>query len=146
MIRRIYLDLDDVCNTLSMYFLTLVGCKVSPTDYGDLPAGSVFDLADIANRLLGERRFTRPSFWQSFTRDDWASVPETPEFPWLLEQCERLVGRENIIIATSPTKDPDCAAGGSVDSDALPAVDAPAVCHHASQMAPRTPRRPAGGR
>ena len=111
MIRRIYLDLDDVCNTLSMYFLTLVGCKVSPTDYGDMPAGSVFDLADIANRLLGEKRFTRPSFWQSFTRDDWASVPETPEFPWLLEQCERLVGRENIIIATSPTKDPDCAAG-----------------------------------
>ena len=60
MIRRIYLDLDDVCNTLSMFFLTLVGCKVSPTDYGDMPAGSAFDLADIANRLLGEQRFTRP--------------------------------------------------------------------------------------
>ncbi len=38
-------------------------------------------------------------------------MPQSPQFPWILEQCERLVGRENILIATSPTKDPACAAG-----------------------------------
>ena len=114
MIRRIYLDLDDVCNTLSMYFLRLAGCNVSATDYGDLPTKGSADLAFAANELLGltgEDAYTRESFWDRFTREDWANVPETPEFPWLLEQCERLVGRENILIATSPTKDPECAAG-----------------------------------
>jgi hypothetical protein len=68
-------------------------------------------LALVANKLLGNEYFTRPSFWSWFNRQDWAGVPESPQFPWVLEQCERLVGRENIIIATSPTKDPACAAG-----------------------------------
>ena len=113
MIRRIYLDLDDVCNTLSMYFLTLVGCKVSPTDYGDLPAGSVFDLADIANRLLGEKRFDSALVLAVVHARRLGFRAGDTGVPWLLEQCERLVGRENIIIATSPTKDPDCAAGRS---------------------------------
>ena len=110
MIRRIYLDLDDVCNTMSMYFLSLVGCRVSRTDYADWPAGEM-ELAIAANKLLGYRRFDTASFWAAFDRDAWASVPETPEFPWLLEQCERLVGRENILIATSPTEHPECVAG-----------------------------------
>ncbi len=33
MIRRIFLDLDDTCNTLAMHVLEKVGCPVSPTDY-----------------------------------------------------------------------------------------------------------------
>ncbi len=111
MIQRIYLDLDDVCNTLSTYFLSLVGCNISPTDYNEYPVTGPVDLYVVANMLLGEERFTRASFWEAFTRDDWASVPEATEFPWILEQCERLVGRDNILIATSPTKDPACAAG-----------------------------------
>ncbi len=110
-IQRIYLDLDDVCNTLSMHFLRLVGCKISPTDYSEYPVTGRVDLALVANKLLGNEYFTRPSFWSWFNRQDWASVQESPQFPWVLEQCERLVGRENIIIATSPTKDPACAAG-----------------------------------
>ena len=110
-IRRIYLDLDDVCNTLSMHFLSLVGCKISPTDYSEYPITGNVDLTLVANKLLGGEYFTRPSFWSWFNRQDWAGVPESPQYPWVLEQCERLVGRENIIIATSPTKDPACAAG-----------------------------------
>jgi len=111
MINRIYLDLDEVCNTLALHFLRLVGCKISPTDYSEYPVTGAVELSDVANRLLGGAYFTRPSFWSRFNRQDWAGVPESPQFPWLLEQCERLVGRENIIIATSPTKDPASAAG-----------------------------------
>ncbi len=110
-IRRIYLDLDDVCNTLSMHFLHLVGCKISSTEYAEYPVTGPVDLAEVANQLLGGEYFTRPSFWAWFNRQDWAGVPESPQFPWILEQCERLVGRENILIATSPTKDGACAAG-----------------------------------
>jgi hypothetical protein len=111
MIRRIFLDLDDVCNTLSMYFLSRIGCQVSPTNYADWPMLESNDLAFVANKLLGRERFDRRSFWTHFQRDDWASIPETPEFPWLLEQCERLVGRENILIATCSVDAPQCAAG-----------------------------------
>ncbi len=52
-IRRIYLDLDDVCNTLSMHFLSLVGCKISPTDYSEYPITGNVDLTLVANKLLG---------------------------------------------------------------------------------------------
>ena len=52
-IRRIYLDLDDVCNTLSMHFLHLVGCKISSTEYAEYPVTGPVDLAEVANQLLG---------------------------------------------------------------------------------------------
>jgi hypothetical protein len=35
MIRRIFLDLDDVCNTLAPFVLHSVGYDVAPTDYGE---------------------------------------------------------------------------------------------------------------
>ena len=111
MIRRIYLDLDDVLNTLSMYFLFRVGCKVSPTDYQEYPVTGRVELFEVANRLLGDDYYTNDSFWLWFNRQDWATVPVTDECLWLLEQCERLVGRDNVIIATSPTNEPECAAG-----------------------------------
>jgi hypothetical protein len=111
MIRRIYLDLDDVLNTLSMYFLSLVGCKVDPRDYRQYPVTGDVCMSVVANQLLGGEYFTRPSFWAWFNRHDWASVPKSDECDWLIEQCERLVGWENVMIATSPTKDGACAAG-----------------------------------
>jgi hypothetical protein len=110
MIRRIYLDLDDVLNTLSMYFLSLSGCKISPTDYREYPVTGDVDLSTVANQLLGSD-YAQESFWKLFFRDDWASVPKSDECDWLVEQCERLVGRENVMVATSPTKDGACAAG-----------------------------------
>jgi hypothetical protein len=110
MIRRIYLDLDDVLNTLSMYFLNLLGCNISPVDYREYPVTGNVDLFEVANKLLGSK-YTRETFWKSFERGDWASVPKTDECDWLIDQCVRLVGRDNVLIATSPTKDPACAAG-----------------------------------
>ena len=93
------------------------------------------DLAEVANQLLGGEYFTRPSFWAWFNRQDWAGVPESPQFPWILEQCERLVGRENILIATSPTKDGClCGGQGGLDSHPLPRVDAPQLCDYAPQV------------
>src|SRR5208283_5006868 len=99
MIRRIYLDLDDVLNTLSMYFLYRVGCKISTTNYQEFPMSGRVDLFEVANKLLGDGFYTRESFWMWFDRQDWASVPVSDDCNWLIEQCERLAGRENVIIA-----------------------------------------------
>jgi hypothetical protein len=107
-IHTIYLDLDDVCNTLTPHLLWWVNCPVEQTDYSTYPGK--MEIVPAANRLLGSRRYTRATFWQSIPRRAWAAVPRTPELPWLLRACKRLVG-ENIFLATSPTKDPDCLAG-----------------------------------
>lgn len=107
-IHTIYLDLDDVLNTLTPFILWWLNCPVSPTDYRAYPGK--LDIVPAANRLLGCKRYTRTAFWESIPRRVWAETPESPEFAWLLKTCKRVVGRE-IFIATSTTKDPDCLAG-----------------------------------
>jgi hypothetical protein len=114
MIDTIYLDLDDVCNTLSPCILWYLNLTREPRDYSVFPTEPM-ELAVLANRLLAERgvkkRFTRPSFWAAIPRRLWAEAPESPEFRWLLQECKHLAGASSVFIATSPTKDPDCLAG-----------------------------------
>ena len=111
MIRRIFLDLDDVCNTLAPFVLHSVGCNIGPSDYARYPRAHGFNISDAANEMLGEPRYTQATLWASIPRTVWVRVPESDFFPWLLDACARAVGRENVCIATSPTKDPDCLAG-----------------------------------
>lgn len=111
MIGRIYLDLDDVCNTLAPFVLNAVGCPIGPTDYASYPRQHGFNISDVANEMLGEARYTPSTLWASIPRSVWVKVPESDIFHWLLDTCAEAVGRENICIATSPTKDPECLAG-----------------------------------
>ncbi len=111
MIRRIFLDLDDVCNTLAPFVLHSVGCGIGPTDYGRYPREHGFNISDAANAMLGEPLYTPATLWASIPRSVWVNVPESPFFGWLLEKCANAVGHENVCIATSPTKDPECLAG-----------------------------------
>jgi hypothetical protein len=111
MIRRIYLDLDDVCNTLAPFVLHSVGCAIAPDDYANYPREFGYRISDVANFMLGEERYTPAVLWASIPRSVWAKVPESPFFLWLLEMCAEAVGRENVCIATSPTKCPESLAG-----------------------------------
>lgn len=111
MIRRIFLDLDDVCNTLAPFVLRSVGCGIGPSDYARYPREHGFNISKAANAMLGEPRYTPATLWASIPRSVWVKVPESDFFPWLLDTCAQAVGRENVCIATSPTKDPDCLAG-----------------------------------
>lgn len=92
MIRRIFLDLDDVCNTLGPCVLHAVGCRIAPDDYGAYPRQFGYDVSNVANFLLGEARFTPTTFWAAVPRRLWANVPESDIF-------------------TTPTVDPDSSAG-----------------------------------
>ena len=107
-IDAIYLDLDDVCNTLTPFLLWWLNCPVQPTDYSAYPGR--LDIVRAANKLLGMRRYTRRTFWEAIPRRAWAECPESSIFDRLLRACKRIAG-QNVYIATSPTKDPDCLAG-----------------------------------
>ena len=112
MIKRILLDLDDVCNQMTMWSLRWIGCDVDPMSNSQFPVECGYDIVAAANKLHPDRDdWTVPEFWDAIVREAWATVPESPEFRFILDFCERLVGRENVFIATSPTKDPDCLAG-----------------------------------
>lgn len=111
MIQRIFLDLDDVCNTLAPFVLHSVGCVIAPDDYASYPREFGYRISDVANSLLGEARFTPATLWASIPRSVWVRVPESPFFHWLLQTCAAAVGRENVCIATSPTKCPESLAG-----------------------------------
>ena len=118
---RIFLDLDDVLNQFTMPALAHVGCNINPTSFDDFDPAWGFDVIKAANALRPsglklmddsyEHPFTLASFWNLFTREDWANFPVSIEFDWLLNRCVELVGKENICILTTPIFDPDCAAG-----------------------------------
>ena len=111
MIQRIYLDLDDVLNTLGPYVLHTVGCSIGPSEYEQYPKQFGWAIHKAANWMLGKNRYTAASFWSSIPRAVWAKCPKSDFFQWLLDTCETAVGRENLCIATSPTKDPESLAG-----------------------------------
>jgi hypothetical protein len=111
MIKRILLDIDDVCNRFTMSALWHVGCQVDPMDEATHPGGGDYDIVACANRMFGYDRFTPQTFWDSFPQRFWATIAPSAEFPYLIGWCESLVGNDNICLLTSPTIDPDCPAG-----------------------------------
>ena len=111
MIKRILLDIDDVCNRFTMTALHYVGCRIDPMQYDSFPVECQYDIVGAANKLLGYERFSVSDFWEHIPRKFWANTPPSEEFPLLLGWCESLVGQENLCLLTSPTIDPDCLAG-----------------------------------
>lgn len=112
MIRRILLDIDDVCNQCTKYALQWVGCPLDYTRFNEIyPTHHGYNIVDVANELLGFERFDVPAFWNMIPRTFWATCPISEEFNWLLDSCVQLVGQENVCLLTGPTKDPDCLAG-----------------------------------
>ena len=111
MIRRIFLDVDDVCNTLAPFVLNAVGCDIDPTDYTTYPRQFGYAVVDVANFLLRKQRYTPATFWASMPGARWAEIPETGFFHWLLDTCAEAVGRENVCIASGATKSPESLSG-----------------------------------
>lgn len=112
MIKKILLDLDDVCNQLTMWLLRWMGCHVNPLDNSQYPAEAGYDIVGACNLLHPDRNdWTAEEFWSSVPREAWATAPLSPEYPWILERCVDLVGQENVQLSTKPTRDPNCLAG-----------------------------------
>lgn len=112
MIKRILLDIDDVCNQCTKYALQWLGV---PFDYDNFyekyPTEFGYDIVSVANHLLGYARFDVPGFWNQIPRQFWASCPVSDEYETILNACVYLVGQDNVCFMTGPTKDPNCLAG-----------------------------------
>jgi len=111
MITRIFLDLDDVLNTLVPHVLHSLGCAIDPTDYAQYPKRHGWAISQAANELRGGDYYSPASFWSSVKREVWATAPKSPLCDWLVDTAARLVGRENVYVATSTTDFGDCLAG-----------------------------------
>lgn len=111
-IKHIYLDLDDVLNRLTMYILFSVGLNVDYTRYDEYPTEFGYDILKAAKYLAGGRwNPALSTFWNMLPQATWQQCPKSELCDWLITSCVSLVGEKNVFIATSPTKDPDCAAG-----------------------------------
>lgn len=110
MIDTIFLDLDDVCNTLAPYVLYKTGCLIDPTSYKFYPRQFGYTAHKAINHLLGTT-LTWDELWLNLPQSTWATVPISDFFHWLVETCRTLVGDANVFLATAPVLTPACLAG-----------------------------------
>lgn len=111
MIRRILIDLDDTCNRFKMPCLRALGCLNCDSD-ADFPVEVGYDIIAAANMKHPTRDdWTPKNFWSSVPEEVWADAPESEIFPWILNVCANIVGRQNVFIMTAPTDEPNCASG-----------------------------------
>jgi hypothetical protein len=105
--ESIYLDLDGVLNSWQLYQLSQFGVNIS---YDLWPEEIGWDIVGVYNELT-DSEWTPALFWNSVERSDWANAPTSEIFDFLIASSVKLVGQEKVFILTSPTLDPDCAAG-----------------------------------
>ena len=105
-IKTVFLDLDDVLNDFTMPALRHLRCVLEVYD----PAWG-FDIVMAANWTHPLRTFRQETFWSNFDREFWATLPKSGMCDWLIKECIRRVGRDNVCILTRPTDEPSCLAG-----------------------------------
>lgn len=112
MIKKIFLDLDDVLNYLAPYILHRIGCKIGPRDYAGYPGIKCgYNIVEAANLLHPNKTdWTTKTFWNAIRRDIWASCPVSDEFRLLIDLSQRAVG-ENIKILTKAVNYEGCLDG-----------------------------------
>jgi hypothetical protein len=106
MIRNVCLDIDGVLNKFHEHALRHLGCTTTGHD----PKWG-WDIVRSCNEQHPTRRFTASEFWDSITHDVWSTAPLSDECPLILQFAEDLVGRGNVCLLTSPTRDPQSLAG-----------------------------------
>jgi len=115
MIKRIFIDVDDTLNSLTMFILGKVfNLNIRPYDYNKFPCPGEYDIVKACS-ILTEREWTSDEFWESIPEWCWAEAPLSKEFNLILDFAQELVPRNRIFIATSNTLnhkcDVDCASG-----------------------------------
>ena len=114
-IKTVVLDIDDTLNSLTLTIMgSIFGCPVGPYDYHRFPSEVGYDIIAAVNQmrgLEGDDEWKLEDFWNKIPRDLWATAPLSSECQFLLDRSVQLVGRENVFLASTPTKDPDAHAG-----------------------------------
>jgi hypothetical protein len=113
--KRIFLDLDGVCNRLIMHSLEVNHCGVTRYDDALYPLPGEYDIVAVANYLLakqpGQRLVTTLEYWGNVSYTTWAFTPQSAEFERLFRLAVEMVGQRNVYFFTAPTDFDECAAG-----------------------------------
>ena len=109
-IHSVFLDLDDTLNSCTMSVLNVLDCGVHKFEYCSFPEELGYDLIGAWSHFTGRERVDPAVFWEWISRKTWAEMPQSSQF-WLIESAALMVGRENVMVATVPTKSPDCLFG-----------------------------------
>ena len=106
-ITQIVLDLDDTLNSCTMHVLRSLGCEVGQHEYSVFPSQCGYDILAAWSHITGRDKVEPSVFWEWVSRKTWETMPRSGQF-WLLDAAAAMVGKENVMIATVPTKSPDC--------------------------------------
>jgi hypothetical protein len=113
--RRIFLDLDDVLNSMTLPIMgQIFDCNISPYAYDYFPWEVGYDIIAAVAQYKRMPKLTPQEFWETVPGSFWATVPKSRECDDLVHTAGCLVGHENVFIATTPTKDPE-AHGAKVE-------------------------------
>lgn len=107
MTNTIFFDIDNTLNTLCPYIMQFFGVPCDDNDYS-LLVGK-YDIVDVVNMLKGTG-YSPEMFWNLIPQWVWAKAPVCKYFDWILN-CSVAVCSDEIYLATSTTKSPNCLAG-----------------------------------
>jgi 5'(3')-deoxyribonucleotidase len=108
-VRKIFVDLDDVLNELTIPALQHIGCRIANIHQYKPEWG--WDIAFAASELLGQPQQLQETFWGQYTEDFWRILPVSDLCYPLLQRCDKLVGEKNVCILTRPTNHGSCLSG-----------------------------------
>ena len=100
MIHRIYLDVDDVLNLLTMAALKYHGCPVEVDEFSAYSLPGVYDIVAVHNSF-DVMPVTEKQFWDRLGREFWESVPVSPEKDWFIGEAVKAVGEQNVFLLTA---------------------------------------------
>lgn len=107
-IERMVVDLDDVLNNNVLDIMRFKGCEMS--SYDDYPNEDVCVRRAVAEYKGQSVQPVKP-FWDEIPRQLWSDAEPSEQCFELLEWCRRKADHEGVLIATTPTKCPECMAG-----------------------------------
>ncbi len=113
-VRRIFLDLDDVLNKFTMPALAHIRCPVNPDSFYDFPVKCGFDIIKAANTFFQEdpkHFFFRDEFWSLFGESFWANLPVSNEADDFVNLAIAAVGSKNVYVLTAATGIAGCLEG-----------------------------------
>lgn len=111
-IKRIFLDVDDVLADFSLAAIRHIGIDLDHVDLDSYYERFGYDIVLSTNYYFPSTEdLTLEEFWARFDRTFWANLEKTKECDYLILACCKLIGKENVFLLTAPIQDPDCVAG-----------------------------------
>ncbi len=113
LVKRIFLDLDDVLNKFTMPALYHVGCPVDSDSFVDYPVECGYDIVGAANIFSKkiDRFFDRDEFWSLFGESFWENLPLSDEAVNFVHLAMDAVGYNNVYVLTAATGTAGCLEG-----------------------------------